>query len=134
MSNSQAALEALARDWLSAKEAEREANAARIAIEDQIIAVTGHMEEGSETLTLENGTKITITGKISYKANILEVETLTADWPDTMQVVRWKPELNEPVIRKIKEMRPELWRKLAQHISTKAAKTSIVIKEPEDGV
>lgn len=134
MSNSHKALEGLAELWLQAKEAERKANAQRLEIEEMIIAITGHQEDGRETLDLPSGRKITVVGKLNYKGDILEIEALTATWPDTMQIVRYEPKLDEPKIRKIREMRPELWRKLAEHVTAKPAKTGIMIKEPSEDV
>jgi len=41
-------IEQLCADWLKAKQAEQKANAERIAIEDQIVALTGKRDEGAK--------------------------------------------------------------------------------------
>jgi non-homologous end joining protein Ku len=52
MTNRETALEALASAWVKAKTAEIEANALRVSIENEIIAITGAKDEGRETHTL----------------------------------------------------------------------------------
>ena len=130
--NTDAALESLAAHWLEAKQAERTANLQRIAIEEAIIEITGQKEEGRFTLPLASGMKLTVIGKLTYKGDTEEIEALTAGWPEQFQIIKHKMELDEPRIRKIREMRPDLWRTLAQHITTRAAKTGIMIETTED--
>ena len=60
--------EQLAEMWLDAKRLEMQATEKRIAIEESIIDRVGFREEGSKTTTLDNGVKITTTGKLTYKA------------------------------------------------------------------
>jgi len=130
--NTDAALESLAQDWLQAKQAERTANLQRIAIEDAIIEITGQKEEGRFNVPLASGLKLTVIGKLTYKGDTEAIEALTAGWPEQFQIIKHKMELDEPRIRKIREMRPDLWRILAQHITTRAAKTGITIEPAEE--
>jgi hypothetical protein len=130
--NTDAALESLAAHWLEAKQAERTANIQRIAIEEAIIEITGQKEEGRFTLPLASGMKLTVIGKLTYKGDTEEIEALTMGWPEQFQIIKHKMELDEPRIRKIREMRPDLWRTLAQHITTRAAKTGITIEPAEE--
>jgi hypothetical protein len=60
--------EQLVEQLVAAKKAEAEANKQRVQIEEQIIALFGNREEGAETHELGNGLKVTITGKLTYKA------------------------------------------------------------------
>jgi len=126
MSNRETALEALASAWVKAKTAETEANALRVSIETEIIAITGAKEEGRETHALPNH-KITVVGKLTYKAEFEPLHQLTEQWPEQLQVIKYEPKLNEPQIRKIREMRPDLYRQMSQFITVKPAKTGITV-------
>jgi hypothetical protein len=126
MSNRETALEALASAWVKAKTAEIEANALRVSIETEIIAITGAKEEGRETHTLPTH-KITVIGKLTYKAEFEPLHELTEQWPEQFQVIKYEPKLNEPQIRKIREMRPDLYRQMSQFITVKPAKTGITV-------
>jgi hypothetical protein len=128
MSNRETALEALASAWVKAKTAEIEANALRVSIETEIIAITGAKDEGRETHTLPTH-KITVIGKLTYKAEFEPLHELTEQWPEQFQVIKYEPKLNEPQIRKIREMRPDLYRQMSEHITVKPAKTGINIEE-----
>ncbi|MFN8996212.1 MAG: hypothetical protein ACK5X3_21450, partial [Pseudomonadota bacterium] len=112
--------------WVKAKAAEAEANATRVAIEAEIIAITGAKDEGRETHTLPNH-KITVIGKLTYKAEFEPLHELTEQWPEQFQVIKYEPKLDEPKIRKIREMRPDLYRQIAQHLTVKPAKTGITV-------
>ena len=124
MTNEETALEALASAWVKAKTAENEANALRVSIEAEIIAITGAKEEGREHHKLPNH-KLTVIGKLIYKAEFEPLHELTEQWPDQFQVIKYEPKLNEPQIRKIREMRPDLYRQMSQFITVKPAKTGI---------
>jgi hypothetical protein len=127
MSNRETALEALASAWVKAKTAEIEANALRVSIEAEIIAITGAKDEGRETHTLPTH-KITVVGKLTYKAEFELLHELTEQWPEQLQVIKYEPKLNEPQMRKIREMRPDLYRQMAQFITVKPAKTGITVE------
>jgi hypothetical protein len=131
MSNSQAQLIALAEAWTEAKESERAANAARIAIEEDIIAITGANEDSRETHYLPDGLKIIVVGKLTYRGDLAEIAEQTADWPDQFKIVRTKLELDEPKIRKIRAVNPSLWKRIAAYIETKPAKTGILIERSQ---
>ena len=128
MSNTETQLIALAKAWNKARYAERKANEARIAIENDIIAITGAKEDGRETHHLPDGLKIIVVGKLTYKGDLVEIAEQTADWPDQYKIVRTKLELDEPKIRKIRDVNPSLWKRIAEYIDTKPAKTGIVIE------
>ena len=127
MNNSETALAGLARSWLEAKNAEREANERRVLIEQEIIQIIGAKEEGRQTHSLD-AYKITVIGKLTYKAEFEPLHELTEQWPEQFQVVKYEPKLDEPKIRKIREMRPDLYRQIAQHLTVKPAKTGITVE------
>jgi hypothetical protein len=131
MSNTQAQLIALAESWTKAKEAERMANAARIKVEEEIIAITGAQEDSRETHFLPDGLKIIVVGKLNYRGDLAEIAEQTAGWPDQFKIVKIKLELDEPKLRKIRQINPGLWSRIAEHIETKPAKTGIIIERSE---
>jgi len=88
------ALDELCEQWVAAKRAENEANARRVQIEALIITVTGCKEEGSETTTTPAGRKVTVTGKLSYSADIDELVKLAARLPENMRPVKYEPTLD----------------------------------------
>ena len=122
MKNSEAQLQALSQAWSDTKAEEIAARDKRIAIEDEIIAVAGSKEEGTETITLDSGVKIKITGKIM----------ILRSRPDQFRAYKVETKLDESKIKKIRMYQPALWRELALHITAKPAKTNVVVV-PVDG-
>jgi len=124
--------EELAAEWLSAKRAELEATNRRVQIENDILKLCPPREEGSATTVLTNGVRVKTTGKLTYKADIDRLLTLTAGWPD--KPIKTKVEADESLLKAIRTDRPDLWRQIAQAITVKPAKTYIVIEEPAHGI
>lgn len=120
--------EKLAADWLLAKREELAATTRRLEIEEDLLKMLPHKEEGSATTTLSNGFRFKATGKLTYKADLDKLLALTAAWPD--KPVKTKVEADETVLKAIRAERPDLWRQIAPAITVKPAKTNIVIEEP----
>jgi SMC interacting uncharacterized protein involved in chromosome segregation len=129
MSNSQQALTDLAQAWTQAKTDERNANARRLEIEKRILEIEPAKEEGSRTITLENGVKIITTGKLSYKANMSDLGDITCDWPADFQPVKMKIEADEAILKTLRQYRPDLWRQIAGTVTVKPAKTALTVEE-----
>ncbi len=121
-------IEQLCTQWLEAKAAERKATDMRVAIEEQIIAVTGKRDEGAKTVDA-NGFKITVTGKITRKMDWAAWETAKLGIPNEMHPVRYKPELDERGVKWLAEHKPDYYKMLP--IESKPAKTSVDIKPVE---
>ncbi len=121
-------IEQLCPEWLAAKKAEQTANAQRVAIEDQIIALTGKRDEGAKTVDV-SGFKITVTGKISRKMDWMAWETIKAQIPADMHPVKLKPELDEKGVKWLAEHQPDIYKLLP--IEVKPAKTAVEIKPVE---
>lgn len=124
--------EKLAAEWLLAKQEELIAVTRRLEIEEDLLKMLPHKEEGSATTTLSNGFRFKATGKLSYKADLDKLLALTASWPE--KPVKTKVEADEAFLRAIRTDRPDLWRQIAPAITVKPAKTYIVIEEPAHGV
>ena len=125
-------LETLAAAWLAAKRAENEANTRRLQIEQDMLKLAPALEEGSQSTILTNGWKFKTTGKLSYKADVDKLLSLTAAWPE--QPVKTKVEADESLLKAIRTDRPDLWRQIAPAITVKPAKTYIVVEEVSSGV
>ncbi len=121
-------LDRLATLWSIAKQREDAARAERIKIEEDLLAVHPAKEEGSETFETPQGVKITLTGKITYKADVDKLIALSGSWPADIRPVRNKVEADETRLKAIRQHRPDLWAAIAPAIETKPAKTGVSIK------
>lgn len=121
-------IDKLATLWSIAKQREDTAKAERIKIEEDILKAHPAREEGSETFETPKGTKITLTGKVSYKADIDKLIGLAGGWPEDIRPIRTKVEADETRLKAIRQHRPDLWAAIAPAIETKPAKTGVSIK------
>jgi hypothetical protein len=126
-------IQELAATWLQAKADETAANARRLETEEEILKLLPAKEEGKTTTPISNTTRISTTGKITFKSDIAALQALTMSWPEAMRPLKTKIEQDEPVLRQIRTERPDLWRHIATAITVKPAKVYIQI-EVSDGV
>jgi len=125
-------VDSLVVDWIDAKRDEDAANKRRVAIESLIIEVLGEPDEGSATHTLDDGSKLTITSKI----------TRTVDEKAWLRVAPMVPEALRPIqfaqvevakldvkgLRWLAEHQPSVYAIVAQAITAKKAKSSITLR------
>ncbi|CAB4131938.1 hypothetical protein UFOVP137_42 [uncultured Caudovirales phage] len=121
-------LEQLVDELIGAKAAEGAANKRRVAIEEQIIKLVGAKEEGATTTELDNGFKITITGKVSYSADMEKLQEICAKMPEEMRPIKTKIELDATGCKYLRANEPVIWAKLSRAITIKPAKTSVEVK------
>lgn len=121
-------LDRLATMWTLAKQREDAAKAERIKIEEDLLRAHPAREEGSETFETPQGAKITLTGKVAYKADIDKLIALSGNWPDDIRPVKTRVEADETRLKAIRQHRPDLWSVIAPAIETKPAKTGVSIK------
>jgi hypothetical protein len=137
MKNTEAQLEALSLAWVEAKTEERNANAKRIGVEEQIIEILGS-KEGREKVTLDNGTQINVVTRMIYKADDLDsIVEVTHGLQDQFKPYKTETKLDESKIKKIRTFQPALWRQLALYVTVRPAKTFVVVTLPgneDDGV
>ena len=131
-SNINTILDQLAEEWLVAKEAEREANAERINIEERILELVPPKEEGVSYRKLGNSYRIKSTGKLSYKADLDKLIPLVKDWK--IKPVRTEIKADEAMLKHIRANCPDLWRVIAIAVTTKPSKTAVTIEETTDDV
>lgn len=122
-------LEELAIQWRVAKERETAANAERLAIEGQLIEQIEAKQEGRTTVLLDNGLKVVATNKLTYKADVDELERVAQSWPINLRPIKVKREADESALKQIRAERPDLWRVLATVVTVKPAKTHFTVEE-----
>jgi len=124
-------LDQLAILWQHCKEEEDAAKARRIEIEKQILAEHPAREEGSETFETPGGLRVTLTGKLSYKADVDKLIALTGAWPADIRPIKTSVEADDTKLKAIRQHRPDLWAVVAQAVDTKPAKTGVSVKAAE---
>ena len=130
-SNTEAELEHLAERWLIVKDAERQANAERLRIEDKILELHPAKEEGSSSWTMQNGYKLKLIGKLSYKADLDMLLDIIAEWPEDQQPIKTETKADEAALKFLRANRPDLWKRIAPAVTTKPMKTSVTIEGTE---
>lgn len=120
----------LARLWTGAKATERAAQQERVQIEEALITRLGAREDGSQTHELESGLKVTITGKLSYKADVPALLALADRLPEHLRPLKTETKLDEAGAKYLRTNEPELWRMVAPAITITPAKTALTVKEP----
>lgn len=121
-------IEQLAEQLATAKAEESAANKRRVEIEYKIVERLGSKPEGSQTHELANGFKITITGKMTYSADMEMLMQLANNLPPTMRPIKMEPKLDETGAKYLRNNEPDVWAQIAPAITIKPAKTSVTIK------
>ena len=118
-------LNELAREWLEAKAAEATASEKRIAIEEQIVALTGYRDEGSQ-IHDAGPFKITVKGVVYRKMDWDKWAYVSRQIPIEYHPVKLKPELDKTGLKWLQEQRPELYALLP--LEVRPGKTGVNIK------
>ena len=120
-------LPTLAESWRAAKRAEESAREERVRIEEEIIAITGCREEGSQTYAAGDW-KITVTGKLTRKLDADAWARIESSIPEAMRPVKYAPILDTKGLRYLENNEPDIYRLVAKAIETKPAKPAVSIK------
>jgi hypothetical protein len=121
------ALENLVPMWIEAKRQEDAAKQHRLQIEERIFAVQPAKEEGSTTVEAA-GYKVTLTGKLAYKADDLDaLREITRTWDSSLVPIKTTHALDDTGCKYLRRERPELWTQLARVITVSPAKTGIKV-------
>lgn len=117
-------------DWIDAKRDEDAANKRRVAIEEMIISTLGEPEEGSATHELADGSKLTITSKISRTVDEAVWRSIMSKVPESLRPITFveTAKLDLKGLRWLKEHQPEIYAYCAQAVTAKKAKSSIGVK------
>lgn len=118
----------LVAQFIDAKRAEDEAKKNRLALEERILALAPAKEEGSQTVDVGNGFKVTTTGKLSYKADDLEaLREITRSWDANLVPIKTTSVLDETGAKYLRKERPDLWKQVAGVITITPAKTALKV-------
>lgn len=124
-------IDILAHKWSIAKQKEEAGRDERVEIEKQILALHPAREEGSETFATPQGVKISLTGKLTYKADVAKLQELTANWPEEARPIKTEVKADESKLKVIRSMAPEAWAQIAQAVTVTPAKTGVTVKFKE---
>jgi hypothetical protein len=113
---------------IAAKSVEAAARAKRIALEEAIIAAVGAKEEGAQTHAVGDY-RVTVTGKLSYSADIALLANLAEQLPADRRPIKQVTQLDEAGARWLRKNAPQEWAIVAPAIEIKPAKTALTIKE-----
>lgn len=121
--------EQLAEMWLDAKRLEMQAIEKRIVIEKSIIDRVGFREEGSKTTTLDNGVKITITGKLTYKAADFAAFKKACQQLDREFIpIKVVESVDETGVKWMRANAPQAYCLIADTLTITPAKTSVSVR------
>ena len=122
-------LDALVVEWMQAKAEEDAANERRLAIEQAILAVNPAPEEGSQTVKLANGFKLTLTGKLTYKVDDMDALIRACSvWPAHMQPIKTVVQLDATGCKFLRGHEPAVWASIASHVTVKPAKVAVKVE------
>ena len=96
---------------------------------EQILDKMTYHDEGSHTVEIE-GFKVTTTATMRRNLDPEVWEEIKDEIPEELQnVVSYVPKLSIKRYKMIEEMRPEVFRKIAEAVTTKPGATAVKIKE-----
>lgn len=118
----------IVKDLWDAKVAEKEANEKRIALEEELIAVLGAKEEGSEKHEID-GFKVTIEGKLIRKIDWKEFDAFVASKiPESLHPVKTVREVDVAGVKYLANNEPQLYKVLSRALTVKPAKTYVKLE------
>lgn len=120
-------IDELAIKWSIAKQKETAARDERVAVEGQILALHPAREEGSETFATPHGVKISLTGKLTYKADLDKLVAITANWPEEARPIKTEIKADESILKALREHSPDAWRQIAPAVTVTPAKTGVKV-------
>jgi len=124
------AIDALVVQWVEQKRMEEQANKRRVEIEAQIIAALGEPDEGSATHELVDGSKLTITSKITRTVDEAAWRSIMADIPEHLRPISFaeKAVLDLKGLRWLMENEPRMYNRVAAAVTAKKAKSAISVR------
>lgn len=123
-------VESMVADWITAKRREAAANEERVAIEAEIIAALGEPEEGSATHELADGSKLTITSKITRTIDAQIWRQVMDRVPEALRPIQFEETLclDTKGLRWLMEHQPAVYQVVAMAVTAKKAKSAITVK------
>ena len=115
-------------DLWAAKLAEKEANAKRVELEEELIAALGAKEEGQETHKVGDY-KVTIEGKLTRKIDWKAFDAfVSSKIPDSLHPVKMVREVDVAGVKYLANNEPQLYKILSRALTVTPAKTYVKIE------
>lgn len=117
-------------DWIEAKRSEEAANKRRVALEAEIIDALGEPDEGSATHELPDGSRLTITAKISRTVDGAVWRQVMDRVPEALRPITFEetPKLDLKGLKWLRENQPAVYQVVAMAITARKAKSAISVK------
>lgn len=112
--------------WIEAKRKEDAANAERLAIEQAICEASPPKEEGASTIEVGDY-KLTLTGKLTYKADLPKLQELAKRLPEELRPLKTETKADEAGLKYLRANEPQLWAVIAPAVEVKPAKTAVKV-------
>lgn len=123
-------IDALARDWIIAKQEEDAARVRRVKIEGELTAALEAKEEGSITHKLD-GYKVTLTQPVTRKLIESEWNKVRGECPMELWPVKTKLEADATGLKWLAANEPKYLRKIASAFESKKGKIGVKVQEME---
>ncbi len=113
----------------NARAAEALARSGRVDAEEQIAALVPTEDIGQKTITLSDGTKITVKRGLNYKANLEQIQDYYFDLPDKHSPVKMKTirELDTVGYEWIKQNDPESFAYISNFVTVTPKKVAVLL-------
>ncbi len=123
-------VDSLVVQWVEPERKEEQANKRRVEIEAQIIAALGEPEEGSATHELVDGSKLTITSKITRTVDEAAWRSIMAGIPEHLRPISFveKAVLDLKGLRYLMDHEPLIYNRVAAAVTAKKAKSALSLK------
>lgn len=126
-------LESLTRDWLDAKERERQANAERLAIEVQIAEALPSANAEATCARDVGEYRVSVRYGVTRKVDSDALQRIWPSLPEEAQAAfRWSAAPALPKLRALQDLRPDVYAKLVPCIEVKPSKPSIAVEKIEE--
>lgn len=122
-----ATLNELKTAWVQAKQREQEAQTERRAIEDAMLALMDHKDEGTVT---DKDTGISATFKLTRTVDTPALQAAWVHLPEhAQQAFKWKADIDTKAYRGLSDFDQDSFKAISKFITTKPAKPTITVKE-----
>lgn len=119
----------LGTDWLNAKAAEGAANADRIGIELQIIAITGKKADGQQTVAAGDN-KITIKTNWKLSLDLIKWDAIASTIPAERHPIKITRTADPAGVKWLRENDADNYARLAEALTITEAKATVEVKIP----
>ena len=124
----------LVKSLQAAKKSEDAAKQIRIEVEEKIATLVETEEVGQKTVTIEDGTKVTVKRGLNYRADIAEIRKVFADPPFCSLSCPVKTETKYSLDPKgyewYKENNAAMFGLLSKHVTVTPKKIAVSLREP----